>query len=259
MAVKLAQMIAEDARVPKHYRDLLGGLREVRTGTKHNPPHYPQPLSLLEGQRPHGGQHLLALAAPHSAVPNRSPWAHPRHWLCEASQPGEDEGLRADPTRDFSLSLTCPWPSSQRTRPKTALRMSRWRFCAAKCKTKPSRAFLPWRSPEIRPPLTNSGLQPSAQASEDLKAVANRLGRMVYGEFDLFTEGEALLGFANTAIGRHDLFRVVGVKHHSPRYATQAHTLSLIVCHSSTHHHARRPHMHVWPVVWWKRSRMGRH
>jgi len=55
------------------------------------------------------------------------------------------------------------------------------------------------------------------EASEDMAAVANRLGRMVYGEFDLFTEGEALLGFANTAIGKHELFRVVAVKHHSPR------------------------------------------
>lgn len=39
----------------------------------------------------------------------------------------------------------------------------------------------------------------------------------VYGEFNLFQEGEALQEFQNTKIGRHPLFRVVKLYHHSPK------------------------------------------
>jgi hypothetical protein len=53
-------------------------------------------------------------------------------------------------------------------------------------------------------------------ASDDLGPVARRLGKMVFGEFDLFNEGESLQEFAATSIGTHPLFRVVGVRHHSP-------------------------------------------
>lgn len=55
------------------------------------------------------------------------------------------------------------------------------------------------------------------QTSEELGPVAKRLGRLIYGEFNLFDEGEALLQFAETPIGTHKLFRVVDVIHHSPK------------------------------------------
>jgi hypothetical protein len=54
-------------------------------------------------------------------------------------------------------------------------------------------------------------------ASEELEPIATQLGRLVYGEFNLFAEGEALESFALTSIGRHPRFRVVGVIHHSPK------------------------------------------
>ncbi len=52
--------------------------------------------------------------------------------------------------------------------------------------------------------------------------VATRLGRLVYGEFNLFEEGEALEEFALTSIGRHPLFHVVKVLHHSPKCIIEA-------------------------------------
>jgi len=55
------------------------------------------------------------------------------------------------------------------------------------------------------------------ETSKEIGPVATRLGRLVFGEFDLFQEGEALRDFAKTPIGTHALFRVVEVKHHSPR------------------------------------------
>lgn len=45
---------------------------------------------------------------------------------------------------------------------------------------------------------------------EEIGPVATRLGRLVFGEFDLFQEGEALKDFAKTPIGTHALFRVWG-------------------------------------------------
>jgi predicted unusual protein kinase regulating ubiquinone biosynthesis (AarF/ABC1/UbiB family) len=55
------------------------------------------------------------------------------------------------------------------------------------------------------------------QSSEEIGVVAQRLGRLVYGEFNLFGEGEALAEFASTRVGRHPRFRVVKVAHHSPK------------------------------------------
>jgi len=55
------------------------------------------------------------------------------------------------------------------------------------------------------------------EASQELGVVAKRLGRLVFGEFNLFSEGEALGDFASTRIGRHPKFRVVKVIHHSPK------------------------------------------
>ena len=55
------------------------------------------------------------------------------------------------------------------------------------------------------------------EASEELGPVASRLGRLMFNEFNLFGEGETLEEFSTTRIGTHRLFRVVKVKHHSPR------------------------------------------
>merc|ERR1712048_696127 len=55
------------------------------------------------------------------------------------------------------------------------------------------------------------------EAAPELAPVASRLKHLVYGEFNLFAEGEALGDFAATEIGRNDRFRVVRVKHNSPR------------------------------------------
>ncbi|GBG26888.1 Hypothetical Protein FCC1311_031102 [Hondaea fermentalgiana] len=55
------------------------------------------------------------------------------------------------------------------------------------------------------------------QTSDELGSVATRLGRLVYGEFNLFNEGEVLNEFASTLIGQHPLFHVVRVRHHSPK------------------------------------------
>ena len=54
-------------------------------------------------------------------------------------------------------------------------------------------------------------------ASDELEPVATRLGRLVYGEFNLFGEGEVLEEFSLTNIGKHPLFKVVKVIHHSPK------------------------------------------
>jgi hypothetical protein len=39
----------------------------------------------------------------------------------------------------------------------------------------------------------------------------------MFGEFNLFQEGETLIEFAASPIGLHPLFDVVPVRHHSPR------------------------------------------
>ena len=43
------------------------------------------------------------------------------------------------------------------------------------------------------------------EASTDLAPVAPRLGQLVYGEFNLFEEGEALKEFATTSIGQSSM------------------------------------------------------
>lgn len=54
-------------------------------------------------------------------------------------------------------------------------------------------------------------------SSSELEPVATRLGRLVYGEFNLFEEGEVLEEFSLTSIGQHPYFHVVKVIHHSPK------------------------------------------
>eukprot|EP00924_Labyrinthula_sp_SR-Ha-C_P002829 augustus_masked-scaffold_13-processed-gene-8.22-mRNA-1 protein AED:0.02 eAED:0.08 QI:0/-1/0/1/-1/1/1/0/834 len=55
------------------------------------------------------------------------------------------------------------------------------------------------------------------ESSEQIGPVAQRLGRLVFNEFNLFEEGEVLNEFALTKIGVHELFRVVNLFHHSPQ------------------------------------------
>mmetsp|Transcript_7168 Transcript_7168/g.11403 ORF Transcript_7168/g.11403 Transcript_7168/m.11403 type:complete len:899 (-) Transcript_7168:840-3536(-) len=55
------------------------------------------------------------------------------------------------------------------------------------------------------------------EVSDEIGPVAARLGKLVYGEFNLFGEGEVLNEFARTEIGKDPLFHVVRVKHHSPK------------------------------------------
>lgn len=43
------------------------------------------------------------------------------------------------------------------------------------------------------------------------------MNRLMFGEFNLFQEGEILIEFAKSPIGLHPLFDVVPVRHHSPR------------------------------------------
>lgn len=53
--------------------------------------------------------------------------------------------------------------------------------------------------------------------SPEIAQLASRLGFLVYRELDLFTEGQTLKEFADTNIGKHPLFHVVDVIHHSPK------------------------------------------
>lgn len=53
--------------------------------------------------------------------------------------------------------------------------------------------------------------------SSELSSIASRLARVVYGEFSLFMEGEALKDMSKTPIGRHPNIELVRVKHNSPR------------------------------------------
>jgi len=55
------------------------------------------------------------------------------------------------------------------------------------------------------------------ETSEELGMVATRLGRLVYGEFNLFGEGEVLQEFAQTEIGLNPTLHVVRVRHNSPK------------------------------------------
>lgn len=59
------------------------------------------------------------------------------------------------------------------------------------------------------------------EASDELGVIAERLGRLVFQELNLYGEGEALADFALTRIGRNDKFRVVKVVHKTPKCLVQ--------------------------------------
>ena len=85
------------------------------------------------------------------------------------------------------------------------------------------------------------------QASPDLGPVAPRLGQLVYGEFNLFEEGEALKEFATTSIGTHPQFHVVDVVHHSPRCLVEevaaGPTLAKLLGHNTASSGGAAPHL----------------
>lgn len=55
------------------------------------------------------------------------------------------------------------------------------------------------------------------ESDPQLKGMSQQLSRLIYPEFDLASEGDALRDFASTAICRHPLFKVVDVLHSDPR------------------------------------------
>ena len=167
VAVKLAQVIAEDPRVPEPYSSLLGELREDNT-----------PMSLATFY------HNLPTAI-------RARLSH----LGRCLGTGSVKQVHAARFRNDGLSSLLGKSSQGGASDKeVAVAVLR-------------------RNVEDEALASLSALE----ASVDLAPVAPRLGQLVYGEFNLFAEGEALKEFAVTAIGMHDLFHVVKVVHNSPR------------------------------------------
>jgi hypothetical protein len=151
VAVKLAQMLSEDSRVPRHYKELLGSLRDDNTA-----------LELCEFW------HSIPTTMK-SLVSHIGP----------ALGTGSVKDVR-------SVRL---WPNEE-----CALAVLRKRV-----------------EDEALASLT------ALQASPELEPIAARLGRLVYREFNLYEEGEALEEFAQTSIGMHPKFKIVKVKHHNPK------------------------------------------
>ena len=167
VAVKLAQVIAEDPRVPEPYSSLLGELREDNT-----------PMSLATFY------HNLP-----TAIRNRL--SH----LGRCLGTGSVKQVHAARFKNDGLSSLLGQSSQGAASDKeVAVAVLR-------------------RNVEDEALASLSALE----ASVDLAPVAPRLGQLVYGEFNLFAEGEALKEFGLTSIGTHDLFHVVQVVHNSPR------------------------------------------
>eukprot|EP00658_Telonema_sp_P-2_P069958 TRINITY_DN5953_c0_g1_i1.p1 TRINITY_DN5953_c0_g1~~TRINITY_DN5953_c0_g1_i1.p1 ORF type:complete len:467 (+),score=102.24 TRINITY_DN5953_c0_g1_i1:1277-2677(+) len=156
VSVKLAQMIAEDPRVPKEYRQMLGDLRENNT-----------------------------------AMSRAAFWQRlPVQLRAEIKQLGEPLGTGSVK----QVQKVRFRPDSQISHQECAVAV-------------------------LRKHVEDEAMASLAalQATPDLAPIAKKLGRLVYGEFNLFEEGEALEEFALTSIGRHKNFKVVKVHHHSPK------------------------------------------
>ena len=151
VAVKLAQMLAEDPEIPSDYRELLGSLRDEN-----------EPMSAAEFW---------------AAIPST--------------------------VRDGITSLgRCLGTGSVK------------QVHVARFKDGEELALGVLRNGVASDALASIT---AMQHSEELGSIARRLGRLVYGELNMFTEGEALAEFASTSIGRNKWLRVVRVRHHSPR------------------------------------------
>lgn len=151
VAVKLAQMLAEDPKIPENYRKLLGQLRDDN-----------EPMSLCEFWHaiPYTVRKEIDSLGPCLGV-------------------GSVKQVHRAKFKDGSERAVCVLRRNVEDEALSSLN--------------------------------------AMEASRELGIVAKRLGRLVYGEFNLFGEGEALGEFAQTRIGKHPLFRVVRVVHHSPK------------------------------------------
>jgi hypothetical protein len=151
VAVKLGQMISEDSRVPQHYKELLGSLRDDNA-----------PLELCEFWHsiPTTMKSLVSHVGPALGTGSVKDVRKVRLW----------------PHEDCALAVLRKRVEDEALASLTAL-----------------------------------------QASPELEPIATRLGRLVYREFNLYEEGEALEEFAHTSIGMHPKFRIVKVKHHNPK------------------------------------------
>jgi hypothetical protein len=170
VAVKLAQMIAEDPRVPQHYRTLLGDLRDNN-----------EPMGLVEMW------HRLPGTV-------RERVAYLGRCLGTGSVKQVNMAiLESEKTPPLLLSSSSKEDTNKNSK-LVAVAVLR-------------------RGVEEEALASLSALE----ASKDMQPVTKKLGRMVYGEFDLFQEGEALQDFSQTSIASSPRFRVVAVEHHSPK------------------------------------------
>jgi predicted unusual protein kinase regulating ubiquinone biosynthesis (AarF/ABC1/UbiB family) len=160
VAVKLAQMIAEDPRVPLHYRTMLGSLRD--------------------------DNEKMGVAEMWHSVPQTV-----RKRIALLGRCLGVGSVKQVQLAQMEKSADDKHPEQKNTVAVGVLR----------------------RGVEEEALATLSALE----ASEDLQPVVQRLGSMVYGEFSLFNEGQALQEFAQTSITQNPLFKVVKVLHHSPK------------------------------------------
>lgn len=162
VAVKLAQMIAEDPKVPPNYRSLLGSLRDDNEAMSAPEFWHSLPTSLRARLRGLGP--ILGTGS-----------------------------VKQVHRVEFTEGTKQPLVQQQQQQ----------QFAIA----------------ALRKRVEDEALASldALAASEDLQTIASRLGRLVYGEFNLFNEGETLQDFATTSIGQHPLLRVVRVAHHSPK------------------------------------------
>lgn len=151
VAVKLAQMLAEDPKIPDNYRSLLGSLRDDNS---------PMPIAEFWNAIPTTIRKSIVSLGPCLGVGSVK----------------QVHKARFDDGRELAVCV-------------------------------------------LRKDVENEALASlnALEASEELGVVAKRLGRLVYQEFNLFAEGEAVGDFQATRIGRHPKFRVVSIAHNSPK------------------------------------------
>lgn len=181
VAVKLAQMLAEDPKVPSNYRHMLGGLRDDNE---------PMPLEAFW-------------------------WSLP-------------------PTIRKQIDFLGPCLGTGSVKQVHVARFQR----KTKYNDRAVAALRNYVEDEALASLT------ALESSDELAPVAKRLARLVFGEFNLFAEGEALAEFALTSIGKHPDFRVVKVIHHSPKCLVEeiakGPTVGAVLDSSTTSEHLKK-------------------
>uniref|UniRef100_A0A7S2SQR0 Uncharacterized protein n=1 Tax=Rhizochromulina marina TaxID=1034831 RepID=A0A7S2SQR0_9STRA len=209
VAIKLAQMIAEDPRVPAHYRDLLGSLRDDN-----------DPMSIAEWW-------LRVPTSIRSKISELGPCLGTGSVKqVHIARLGRAEEQPTGPIAGSALPLQPPSFHNMDKGPEE--------YAVAVLR----------RNVEDEALASLDALG----ASDELAPVAQRLARLVFGEFNLFGEGEALGEFASTSIGRHPRFSVVKVKHHSPRCLVEERargkTVAKVLRGATTRHLIRRQTRH---------------